>query len=130
MDTLELQQFHDRLAAMQRRLLDELALVDDERADQIRPPAELSDVPTHNADRDAEDLDSQLAVTTTLRDELEAVDDALDRIRAGTYGKCSRCGKAIKTERLEAIPFATLCVGCQRTEELEQGEAGPTAAGR
>lgn len=105
---------------MQRRLLHELSLVDEERAVQIRPPAELSNVPTHNADRDAEDLDSQLAVTITLRDELEAVDGALDRIHAGTYGQCSHCGHQINVERLQAVPFASLCVRCQRLVEEEQ----------
>jgi DnaK suppressor protein len=125
MNSLKFQQLHERLSAMQRRLLDELALVDEERADQIRPPAELSDVPTHNADRDAEDLDSQLAVTTSLRDELEAVDQALDRIHAGTYGKCSRCGHQISVERLEALPFATLCVRCQQAAEEEAPSGAP-----
>lgn len=126
MDRTELQQFHDLLAAMQRRLLDEIELVNDERVDQIRPSAELSDLPTHNADRDAEDLDSQLAVEQTLRDELEAVDGALDRIQAGTYGKCARCGHGIKLERLEAIPFAALCVRCQKVEERERATNGPS----
>ena len=46
---------------------------------------------------------------------LESVADietALDRIDAGTYGACDRCGGLIAIERLEAIPFARLCVTC------------------
>lgn len=39
---------------------------------------------------------------------------ALTQINKGTYGKCTKCGKAIKSERLEAMPAATLCVSCSK----------------
>lgn len=48
---------------------------------------------------------------------LEAIDAALARIEAGTYGICERCGKPIGVERLEAIPHATLCIDDKRLEE-------------
>ncbi len=41
-----------------------------------------------------------------------AVSDALDRIGAGTYGICIRCGKPIPAARLEVVPTATMCVPC------------------
>src|SRR3954451_12877920 len=41
---------------------------------------------------------------------LAAIDAALERIEAGTYGACERCGKPIGEDRLEAIPYATLCI--------------------
>ena len=40
------------------------------------------------------------------------IDAALDRITAGTYGTCVRCGTAIPAERLEFRPRAATCVGC------------------
>jgi RNA polymerase-binding transcription factor DksA len=43
---------------------------------------------------------------------LEALDRALARLDAGTYGRCERCGAAIAPERLEALPDATECVHC------------------
>lgn len=49
---------------------------------------------------------------------LEAVNQALERIREGTYGICVRCGREISEERLEAIPTASLCLSCQ--QELER----------
>ncbi|RKY65422.1 MAG: RNA polymerase-binding protein DksA [Candidatus Latescibacterota bacterium] len=49
---------------------------------------------------------------------LEAVNQALERIKEGTYGICVRCGKEISEERLEAIPTASLCLSCQ--QELER----------
>ena len=54
----------------------------------------------------------------SMIDELEgsraAVDAALGRMDAGTYGKCQRCGRDIPFERLEAIPAAALCVSCKQ----------------
>ena len=40
------------------------------------------------------------------------IDQALERIDAGTYGRCVSCGTAIPAERLEAVPWAACCVPC------------------
>jgi RNA polymerase-binding protein DksA len=48
---------------------------------------------------------------------LAAIDAALKRIDDGTYGQCERCGQAIESERLEALPWATLCIDDKRREE-------------
>jgi DnaK suppressor protein len=51
------------------------------------------------------------------------VEHALDRIRAKTYGTCEECGSVIAKKRLEAIPFAALCIRC--AEKLEQPAGRP-----
>jgi RNA polymerase-binding protein DksA len=48
---------------------------------------------------------------------LSSIEAALLRIENGTFGTCVRCGKAIAEERLEAIPYATRCIDCQRLAE-------------
>jgi RNA polymerase-binding protein DksA len=48
---------------------------------------------------------------------LTAIDAALQRIDDGTYGTCVKCGMPIGEERLEARPWATLCIDDQRKEE-------------
>jgi DnaK suppressor protein len=48
---------------------------------------------------------------------LGAIDAALQRIDDGTYGQCQRCGEQIEPERLEARPWAMLCIDDQRREE-------------
>lgn len=53
------------------------------------------------------------------RRELEQIDEALARIKAGTYGSCKNCGQPIKKARLDALPFATLCIKCKEVEEKE-----------
>jgi DnaK suppressor protein len=45
------------------------------------------------------------------------IDLAVRRIDEGTYGTCASCGQPIPEERLEAVPYATLCVSCRRLEE-------------
>ncbi len=40
------------------------------------------------------------------------INQALQRIEAGTYDICSRCGAKIPLERLKAVPYTTLCVDC------------------
>ena len=47
-----------------------------------------------------------------LHDSLADVDDALNRLAAGTYGQCERCGKPISEARLEAMPTARRCLDC------------------
>lgn len=56
------------------------------------------------------------SVLEQLEEQLADVDKALDRIEEGTYGICANCGKAIMPERLEALPYAKLCIDCQRKE--------------
>ena len=49
-------------------------------------------------------------LATELREALEEVDGALERLAAGTYGNCEVCGKPIGAARLEAMPAARLCI--------------------
>ena len=55
-----------------------------------------------------------LALREKDEQHLEAVDAALARIDAGTFGSCIRCGRPIAPERLEALPWAAHCIDCQR----------------
>lgn len=48
---------------------------------------------------------------------LADVDDALDRLRAGTYGTCARCTQQIPSERLEILPMSRHCMRCQHAHE-------------
>jgi len=57
-----------------------------------------------------------LALREHTRTAVAAVEAALARLDAGTYGVCTACGRAIRPERLEALPTAALCIECQRTK--------------
>ena len=54
----------------------------------------------------------ELSIEQNTVDLLGKVRHALARIESGGYGVCESCGKAIPVERLEALPYATLCVDC------------------
>jgi DnaK suppressor protein len=73
----------------------------------------------HMADTATETVDREIDYTLEESDGrlLAAVDGALARIEAGTYGICVNCGAQIAPERLEAMPWATLCIDCKRKEE-------------
>ena len=49
--------------------------------------------------------------------ELAAIDAALKRLAAGTYGECEGCGGPVGQQRLRALPEARLCTSCISTEE-------------
>ncbi|MFT2817833.1 TraR/DksA family transcriptional regulator [Leifsonia sp. A12D58] len=51
-------------------------------------------------------------LSDAARSELQQIDAAIARLYAGTYGVCASCGQPIPVERLEARPFAELCVPC------------------
>ncbi|WHZ30150.1 MAG: RNA polymerase-binding transcription factor DksA [Nitrospira sp.] len=48
----------------------------------------------------------------------QSIDEALTRLHEGTYGVCAECGVEISEKRLQAVPFAKLCVECQSRAEL------------
>lgn len=58
-----------------------------------------------------------LALSASARAAVEEIDRALRRMDAGTYGICERCGKKITVARLEALPYAALCIDCKSREE-------------
>ncbi len=114
------------LAAVRQRLLDERERVSAEvvhfQADLGRSIEEATDEDgndSHLADSASETLDRE--IEQTLEDNAEhllaAIDAALERIDEGTYGRCGRCGGEINPERLEALPYATKCIECKRSEE-------------
>jgi DnaK suppressor protein len=73
----------------------------------------------HMADTATETVDREIDYTLEESDGrlLAAIDAALTRIDAGSYGVCVNCGAQIAAERLEAMPWATLCIECKRKEE-------------
>jgi DnaK suppressor protein len=56
----------------------------------------------------------ELALHENAKQLLDKVTDALDRFDQGTYGSCERCNAEIDPARLEALPYANLCLHCQQ----------------
>ena len=72
----------------------------------------LGDMATVTFDRELDEGLEEGAMQT-----LAQIDRALARLDDGTYGVCERCGKKIAVARLEALPFAALCIECKSREE-------------
>ena len=66
------------------------------------------------------DLDRELGISLMeMRNrKRQAIDEARTRLSEGTYGICAECGIEVSEKRLEAVPFAKLCVQCQSRQEL------------
>ena len=73
----------------------------------------------HMADQGSATFERELDMTLeeNARENLLEVQQALERVDAGSYGTCARCGKDIPVERLEAYPTASLCIVCKEAEE-------------
>jgi DnaK suppressor protein len=55
-----------------------------------------------------------LALREHDQQHLAAIDAALARVDDGSYGRCTSCGEPVAPERLDALPWAALCIDCQR----------------
>jgi YteA family regulatory protein len=106
----------------------------EERADAIQTASELlnedmrdslgelSLIDNHPADIATEvyQRSRDIAQYDRLTHRVEAIDAALERFDQGEYGRCEHCGHDIPLERLEALPYTTVCAECSREEEMEE----------
>jgi RNA polymerase-binding protein DksA len=102
------------LSDMKREIISNLVASNDDFREimEAMDPKDLADVASDDIDRKMiEAMGSQ-----DLR-RLGMIDSALTRIKQGKYGLCMKCGKKIPPERLEAIPYALMCIECKTAEE-------------
>ncbi|WP_233212278.1 TraR/DksA C4-type zinc finger protein [Sporosarcina sp. P16b] len=115
--TKQIQQLEKELRAMEERLTEtenETEIVKNAQEDV----GELSMYDNHPADMGTElyEREKDMALHTHAEGELEKVQNALQAIKEGTYGICEVCGKEIQLERLEAIPYTTVCIDDARKD--------------
>jgi RNA polymerase-binding transcription factor len=92
-----------------RREIDELG--GDPDADEM---AFEADAGFSDRSHSTEERSRVIATARALRANLRDVERALVKLEEGTYGRCDRCGNPIGDERLEAIPWALLCIDCKK----------------
>lgn len=97
-----------------------------EQEETLAEISRLSEVLKYELDADPEEGDPDLyerektlALLRNLEDKQYSLSEALASLDDGTYGTCENCGKQIGQERLEALPYATLCLQCKAL--LEKG---------
>jgi RNA polymerase-binding protein DksA len=111
--------FRQQLLEERKRVADALEYL--HAQDQSLLEEELAEpaFDNHPGDTATVTFDREMEFTLEENSEavLKAIDGALERIEEGTYGVCRRCGREIAEERLEAVPYAELCIECQREVE-------------
>lgn len=107
-----------RRDALRSALAGDLTLLKELRSES---PGDVIDAAVDSAQ---DEISSQLAEVESR--ELASIENALERMRTGHYGTCEYCGCKIPMARLNALPYATMCIACQR--DVERTGAGP--AGR
>jgi RNA polymerase-binding protein DksA len=108
-----------RLLEERERVVAALDYLHEENAGSLHEEAEEATIADNVGETATVTLDRQIdySLEEASNHVLAAIDAALERIEAGTYGTCQTCGKPIGDDRLEAIPYATQCIDCRRREE-------------
>ena len=112
---------HKNLLARRSELRKRLGFELDELA-HVKHSSASGDAADAAFDASGEEIASTLAELEAR--ELAQIERALKRLKAGTYGKCEVCSIKIPVARLNALPFSTFCVKCQREMERDGGWAG------
>jgi DnaK suppressor protein len=121
--TVDTDKFRGALLDERKRVQDAIDYLHAETPGSLEDETEemLGSADNHMAESASPTLDREIDYTLEENSEqvLRQIDRALSRIDDGTYGTCEACGREIPRERLEARPWATLCIDHQR--EAERG---------
>ncbi|MGB9743526.1 MAG: TraR/DksA family transcriptional regulator [Minisyncoccales bacterium] len=77
---------------------------------------ELGSAALEQAADEVEEYENLLPIEHNLELKLKDINEALEKIKKGTYGVCEKCGKKISLKRLEVIPETKTCLECQSKE--------------
>lgn len=117
----ELKQYRQLLLKLKERITDDIKHISEDtlKKSQKEAAGDISGYTLHLADlaSDAYDREFSLGLAANDRDVLIEINDALKRIDEGNFGACQQCKKPIAKVRLKALPFALLCLKCQRLHE-------------
>ncbi|HEY1598904.1 MAG TPA: TraR/DksA family transcriptional regulator [Pirellulales bacterium] len=122
MKKVESKVYKERLLALRARLRGEVNQLANAALKKNRPDGagDQSTMPIHMADLGSDNFEQEftLSLMENEEDTLLSIESALERIEEGTYGQCEECGVKIPKLRLNAIPYAPLCVKC--AQQLER----------
>jgi DnaK suppressor protein len=126
----DLKFFENLLNEKKETLIQELGYLEDNtmRLNSKDGAGDLSSHAYHLADHATETQDREQAFHMASREGkyLFYIEEALDRVRNGSFGVCKKCGKLIPKARLEAVPTAKMCIECKTKQEraAEAASAG------
>lgn len=89
--------------------------------DPFSDPDRLNDNAASDTDAKEEISHERMqALEKEMKLHKEEIEQALERVKKGTYGKCLTCGRMINTDRLAVKPTALYCVECERKREKQK----------
>ena len=117
MSTIDISRMKETLEAERARVVSAIENLRNENPGTVEEETGDETWDQHLADAATAMHDRELdyGIADSEQQLLEEIDAALQRIEDDTYGTCSNCGKSISPERLEALPWATLCIDCAKT---------------
>ena len=120
MTNTELTLHRNKLLALRASLLGDMTHMED---DFLQDHAKTISIPTDKEEIGSVASDQELTLTLLGSDEdiLDQIEAAIKRIEEGSYGRCEACGEQIPKTRLDAIPYAALCIQCASQGEEVQG---------
>lgn len=116
----QLKQFRQLLITERVKLAEEIKSIAQETSKSPREASgDLSAYTLHMADMAADTYDRELSmnIVSGEQETLYEIDDALKRIDDSSFGTCLQCNQPISMSRLRAVPYASLCINCQRAKE-------------
>jgi len=120
----ELEKHRQILTEQRERLSGDISHLKDDHLQKSQKDmtGELSGYSIHMADMSGDDYDRGVAlgIFTQEQEILYHIEEALKRIEDGTFGICEVCEKPVSGKRLEAVPYATLCIQCQSEQEKKK----------
>jgi DnaK suppressor protein len=117
--TVDVDRFRRQLQDERARVVSAIDNLRREHPGSMQDEVDESSLDNHLAETASVTVDREIDYSLEENEErvLAAIDAALARIENGTYGRCERCGKELEDDRLDAIPYATLCIDDKRREE-------------
>lgn len=115
MKKAEMKVYKDLLLSLRARLRGDVnAMAENALRRNGNDSGELSSMPIHMADIGSENFDQDFTLSLMEHDgdKLGSIEQALERIEEGVYGRCEECSAVIPKARLNALPFTTHCVNC------------------
>ena len=116
---IDTEPFRQKLLEERRRVIAAIDYLHQENPGSLEDETEEMPLDNHLAETATATLDREIDYTleeNSIR-MLTAIDAALKRMDEGAYGTCTNCGREIPAERLEAYPWASLCIDCKRQSE-------------
>jgi RNA polymerase-binding protein DksA len=122
----DLKHFEERLLEDRKKLMAQLGYLEKTmNQTQRESSGDLSAYSFHMADMGTDAMEREKAFLFASAEGrlLYSVNEALRRLYRNEYGICESCGKEIGKARLDAVPYASLCVSCQEKQEKSENAA-------